>query len=233
MGRLPALNGQGERRRPLLRWGALALVALAGCDKGSAGSNVSRSEQVLATGSATADPAAAAPVHSAPAPRAHKLCEGDGNAKGRTLPKTPASHAEAPGAPRLDGTLPAAHGAWTWVNLWASWCGPCKEETPRLLGWRDRLEKAGSPIHLVFVSLDDDDRQLNAFLGAQPEGGLRSTLWLPDGPARASWLSALKMKSAPELPEQALVDPDGRVRCFVEGAVEDGDYAEIAALVSH
>ena len=39
------------------------------------------------------------------------------------------------------------------------------------------------------------------------------------------------MKSAPELPEHALVDPSGRVRCFIEGAVEDGDYAEIAALV--
>jgi hypothetical protein len=39
------------------------------------------------------------------------------------------------------------------------------------------------------------------------------------------------MQSAPELPEQALVDPTGRVRCFVEGAVDDGDYAEISALV--
>jgi hypothetical protein len=33
------------------------------------------------------------------------------------------------------------------------------------------------------------------------------------------------------LPEHALVDPEGRVRCFIEGAVEDADYAEIATLV--
>ena len=41
------------------------------------------------------------------------------------------------------------------------------------------------------------------------------------------------MKSAPELPQQVLVDPQGKVRCFVEGAVDDGDYAEIAALVAY
>jgi hypothetical protein len=42
----------------------------------------------------------------------------------------------------------------------------------------------------------------------------------------------LRIKSDPELPEQTLVDPEGRVRCFIEGAVEDGDYSEIASLVS-
>jgi hypothetical protein len=40
------------------------------------------------------------------------------------------------------------------------------------------------------------------------------------------------MNAAPELPEQALIAPDGRVRCFIEGAVDDSDYAEIAALVA-
>jgi hypothetical protein len=49
--------------------------------------------------------------------------------------------------------------------------------------------------------------------------------------ARNAWMTSLRMKSAPELPEHALVDPEGHVRCFIEGAVEDGDYAEIAALV--
>jgi hypothetical protein len=43
-------------------------------------------------------------------------------------------------------------------------------------------------------------------------------------------MKSLRMTN-PELPQHALVDPDGRVRCFIEGAVEDADYAEIAALV--
>jgi thiol-disulfide isomerase/thioredoxin len=204
----------------------------ASCDKGSPAATTERSEQVMATGSMPTAAPVASDVHApSAAPRAHLLCAGDGNAEGRALSKVPASHAEAPGTEPLDGTLPARRGHWTWINFWAAWCKPCKEEIPRLLGWRDRLEGARSPISLVFVSLDDDARQLDSFLEQQPAAGLRSTLWLPDGKARTAWMTSLRMKSAPELPEHALVDPAGRVRCFIEGAVEDGDYAEIAALV--
>jgi hypothetical protein len=104
---------------------------------------------------------------------------------------------------------------------------------PRLLSWQDKLAKAGTPLRLVFVSLDDDERQLHDFLEAQPANGVRSSLWLPEGATRNSVLSGLKMKTSPELPEQALLDATGHVRCFMEGAVDDADYAEIAALVAH
>jgi len=102
----------------------------------------------------------------------------------------------------------------------------------RLLGWQDKLTRKGASVRFVFVSLDDDRRQLQDFLDAQLPEGLRSSLWLPEGASRTSFLAGLRMKSAPELPEQALVDPTGRLRCFVEGAVDDGDYEEIAGLVA-
>jgi thiol-disulfide isomerase/thioredoxin len=229
VGRLPALTwASAARALPLLACAAWAIA----CDKGTPEATVQRSEQVLATGSMPAAAPSAPEVHpaaTAPAPRRH-LCGGDGNAGGRALSRVAASHAEAPDAPPLRGKLSTPRGQWTWINFWAAWCAPCKEEIPRLLGWRDRLASANSPISLVFVSLDDDERQLDSFLAQQPQGGLRSTLWLPDGHARTEWMKSLRMKD-PELPEHALVDPDGRVRCFIEGAVEDADYAEIAALV--
>jgi len=84
----------------------------------------------------------------------------------------------------------------------------------------------------VARALADDERQLDTFLEAQSAVGVRSTLWLPEGPARTSWLKSLHMKPGPELPEQVVVDPTRRVRCFIEGAVEDADYAEIAALTA-
>jgi thiol-disulfide isomerase/thioredoxin len=213
----------------------LALLATAHCDNPSSSTTAPRSDQVIASGvaSTVVPPPASAPVHVAAAPaRPHKLCEPDGDTKARALPRTPASHAEAAGEPALDGELPKAGGDWLWVNFWAAWCAPCKEEMPRLVGWRDRLTKAGVPIRLVFVSLDDDERQLDNFLEAQTAVGVRSTLWLPEGPARTSWLKSLHMKPGPELPEQVVVDPTRRVRCFIEGAVEDADYAEIAALTA-
>jgi thiol-disulfide isomerase/thioredoxin len=213
-------------------WLPLLAAVLLACDKGEDHAPTARSEQVIATvATPTAPPDAGIAAHVPSAPRTKKLCDGDGNARGRTLSKVPLAHVEAPGAAPLDGALPAAHGAWTWINFWAAWCGPCKEEMPRLVAWEDKLTKAGAPVHLVFVSLDDDKRQLEQFLALEPQDGVKSSLWLPDGPSRAGWLGALRMKSAPELPEQALIDPTGHVRCFIEGAVEDGDWAEIAALM--
>ena len=222
----------------------LFIALAAACDRGgsSAGAAASsssgtstRSDQVLAaapSAAATGAPASESAPHAAPAPRARKLCQGDDSAKGRALPKTPTSHLEAAGAPRISGDLSASHGQWLWVNFFAAWCAPCKQEMPRLVEWRDKLAKAGTPIHLVFISLDDDQRELQTFLDGQPEAGVRSALWLPEGSTRTRWLKSLRMKSDPELPEQTLVDPQGRVRCFIEGAVDDGDYSEIAALVS-
>jgi thiol-disulfide isomerase/thioredoxin len=239
MGRLPAVVAPGGKVGSVapVALAVVAAMALARCDDPSSTATSRRSDQVIATGAAaTAAPApSSAPPHAASAPvgpsRARALCEGDGNAKGRLLPRAPASHAEAAGASPVD-TLPGPDGQWTWVNFWAAWCAPCKEEMPRLSAFRSRLAGAGTPVHLVFVSLDDDRRQLDLFLAAQPADGVRATLWLPEGPSRASWLKSLRMSGAPELPEQALVDPAGHVRCFIEGAVEDGDYAEIAALVA-
>jgi thiol-disulfide isomerase/thioredoxin len=216
-------------RLALLPWLAALLFA---CDKGEDRTLTSRSEQVIATGNMpTRAPDASAAPHTESAGRSKKVCDGDGNARGRSLSKVPLAHVEAPGRAPLDGVLPAANGAWTWINFWAAWCGPCKEEMPRLVGLRDALAKAGTELHLVFISLDDDRRQLEQFLEQQPQVGLKASWWLPDGPSRASWLATLRMQSAPELPEQVLVDPAGHVRCFVEGAVDDGDYAEISALV--
>jgi thiol-disulfide isomerase/thioredoxin len=224
------------RLSPLTTAIVVAFAAAVGaCDSpASAPAPTSRSEQVVASGpvaSAPPTPVASTPAHAAP-PRTRKLCDGDGNARGRTIPKLTLAHVEAPGAPPLEGAFPPARGKWTWVNFWAAWCGPCKEEMPRLAAWRAKLAQAGADMRFLFVSVDDDARQLREFLEHQPEDGVRSSLWLPDGPNRTSLLAGLKMKSEPQLPEQALIDPTGKVRCFVEGAVEDGDYAEIAAIVT-
>ena len=237
MGRLPPLAPRGRTldRFVLAIAPSIVMTFAAACDKGAAAGGSARSEQVIATGSMpTAAPSVTPDVtHRAPVAAPPRIsCAGDGNARGRVLPKAPASHVKAPGAAQLDPRSLLERGSWTWINFWAAWCAPCKEEMPRLLAWQDRLAKAGTPVRVAFVSLDDDGRQLEQFLGQQRPDGVRASYWLADGPSRAAWLSSLKMKSAPELPEHAIVDPTGKVRCFLEGAIEEADYAEIAALVS-
>jgi len=230
MGRLQALVSFA----PFVSVAALAPLAALGCDKSEAAGNATagRSEAVQATGNmptAAPPPSPLPQAHAAPAgPR--KICEGDTVA--RTLPKMTLARAQASGAAPVDDKIPTGNGRWTWLNFFAAWCGPCKEEIPRLRTWEKKLTQAGVHVDLVFISIDDDARQLDKFLEAQPADGVRASLWLKDN-VRDSWLASMKMKNPPELPEHALVDPTGRVRCVIDGALEDADYGPFAQYLAH
>jgi thiol-disulfide isomerase/thioredoxin len=186
-----------------------------------------RSNAVVA-GDAGASPSAPATAMAAPtssAPR--QLCT---TRDQRPAPRSAIRTAAAPGTAPPEAVIPFGAGKWIWLNLWAAWCGPCKEEMPRLIAWRDKLRQRGVLLDLAFVSIDDDERQLARFLETQPQGGVRSTYWLPEGPTRATWLGALALKETPELPVQALVAPSGQVACIIQGAVEERDYATLASF---
>jgi thiol-disulfide isomerase/thioredoxin len=208
-----------------------ASAALCACDESRkpnpAPPSNRRSEVIAASG--TQPPArtsVSAPVRTAPSkPRA--LCQGP--SLNRPMPSEKVGHAEAPGAPSLGDQIAVGDGKWTWINLWAAWCVPCKEEMPRLQQWQGKL---GSAMRLTFLSLDDDERQLMRFLEAQPSTGVRTSHWLPEGSTREGWLSALKLKSSPQLPVQILVNPTGRVHCIIEGAVEDSDFLQVSTILS-
>jgi thiol-disulfide isomerase/thioredoxin len=188
-----------------------------------------RSEVVAAKGGppeakpSSTGPAASSPLAPAP-PR--KVCDGQLAKTGRDLTKKPLARKAAPGARSPTAAFPA--GKWLWINLWAAWCAPCKEEMPRLTAFASRLAQAGRDVTLAFVSLDDDERQLEQFLAASGDGQTRSTYWLRDGRERDEWLTAMGLPKAPDLPVQVLVDPRGKVRCTVHGAIEDGDFAELS-----
>lgn len=218
--------------RTLILAAALLGGLVAGCDKssdgGAAPSPTSRSEVVVATGPR---PTAQAPTASHPvAPKAPKqLCAAPPPGAGTPLPRIKVDHLEATGGASVGDKIPSG-GRWTWVNLWAAWCGPCKEEIPVLRNFEQRLAVAGAPIHLAFVSLDDDERQAVKLLDSQPPGGLRASFWLKEGKMRNGWLAELKMKSDLQLPQQLLFDPSGVLRCVIDGAVDPGDYEQLRAI---
>lgn len=216
---------------------ALALAATA-CDKssdgGAAAAPSTRSESISAASTmpvASTPPSAAVPASAhAPSAPARKLCESELGQPSRKLPKGTFRGVAAGGAKAPTDRLATGNGRWTWINFFAAWCGPCKEEMPRLRSIQQRL---ASDLDVAFVSLDDDERQLGQFLDAQAQSpnGVTTALWLQPGKARASFLGGLNMKESPDLPAHVLVDPSGKVRCIAGGAVEDSDFSTIAAIV--
>jgi len=213
----------------------ISLVA-AGCDETKPKVTVTSERSQAILGAPSAAVAAPAPrpteasvtaAHNVP----RKLCGGHLGKAGNGLSAEAPARRGATGERDLPEQIHTA-GHYTWVNFWAAWCAPCKEEIPRLLAWEKKLEAAGVPFRLVFVSLDDDERQLTGFLEKQPATGLRSTYWLPDGPKRTDWLKAVNVKPDAELPVQLLLDKAGRVRCTIAGAVDDTDYEVLRGLLN-
>ena len=63
------------------------------------------------------------------------------------------SRGELPPAPalelaRLTGegrqALTDYRGKVVVLNMWASWCGPCREESPLMQRWHERISRAGA-----------------------------------------------------------------------------------------
>jgi thiol-disulfide isomerase/thioredoxin len=123
----------------------------------------------------------------------------------------------------LDGRPQAyrpRHGRAALVNLWATWCEPCRREMPAL----DRLAQSpgGRGLDVLALSLDDDANLVKEFL-------LRYRLRLPVllDPRQESTKHLL---SGAVLPRSYLVAPDGHVVEVVE-RYRDWDSPEAQAAV--
>jgi len=245
------------KRSPLLFLRLLPLAALAlglalplpACSDASPGKNTPpppdgrRSEIVSGNASsarspnvsspqqkATASPATTTPTASAATKPPRAICETPPAADGKPIPRGELTKVAAEGSKGLPDVIDVESGIWTWVNLWAGWCGPCKEEMPILAAWEKRLRSEGTPMHLAFVSIDDDERQALRYLQSQPS--VKETFRLLEGGPRTKWLEAVGLPEAPELPIHLLFDPKGALRCVVTGAIGESDFARVKSIVS-
>lgn len=134
--------------------------------------------------------------------------------------------AEAPSyaAESLDGertSLAQLRGRPVLLNVWATWCHPCRQEIPAL----EQLHQTYGPrgLHVVGVSIDQGDQEqgIREFL---QEYGASYPIWLdPDGEITTAY-------STMGVPNTFLIGPDGTLLWKHVGPVT-ADNAELRALI--
>ena len=136
-----------------------------------------------------------------------------------------------PGAEGGSTAAAASGTGWTWVNLWATWCGPCVDEMELLGRWRDGFSRDGTQVSFELVSIDDQDRgkELGAFHSKGLPGPIR---WLRSEPDLGPLLDSLGVARDAMIPIHALVDASGWLRCVRVGAIHEQDYAAVKGFLT-
>ncbi len=108
------------------------------------------------------------------------------------------------------GSIADHRGEWVLVNLWASWCIPCREEAPVLQEFYER--NRGRDTTVVGINVQDNEDDALDFLREHPTGyaQLRSV-----GDERSDAFGSTGV------PENLLGEPDGDLALIWRGPVDD------------
>lgn len=127
---------------------------------------------------------------------------------------------------KLDGSpvaLSDLRGDVVLLNIWATWCKPCREEIPALESLHNSYAARG--LHVVGVSIDLHSDTM-AIAGFARELGASYTLWHdPDDRVSSRFLAI-------GVPATFLVDRDGVLRWRHVGPVRSDDSTLLALLDS-
>jgi thiol-disulfide isomerase/thioredoxin len=139
----------------------------------------------------------------------------------------------APGAPApalelvaMDGSrfsLAGARGQIVFVNFWATWCPPCRDEMPSMLALGRELEsRYPGKFRMVAVSVDEGWDQVREFFGAPPYLGQTTGMTVAldrEQTATTAYYCAAR-GTCPKsylFPESYIVDKSGRLVAYVVG----------------
>ena len=126
---------------------------------------------------------------------------------------------EKPPAPHLsltdlrDGrptSLSDYKGKVVLLNVWASWCTPCRQESPLLQRWQQRMQPHGGTV-LGIDTLDIKSDALG-FIN-------RYKLTYPQLNDREG--TSIKKLGTAQYPESFVVDKQGRIRALQRGPIDD------------
>jgi thiol-disulfide isomerase/thioredoxin len=123
-------------------------------------------------------------------------------------------------------------GAWTWVNLWATWCTPCVEEMELLGRWRDGFSRDGTQVSFEFISIDEDAEREKDLVAWRSKGLPGPIRWLRSERDLGPLLDSLGVERGAMIPIHALVDASGWLRCVRVGAIHEQDYAAVKGFLA-
>jgi thiol-disulfide isomerase/thioredoxin len=106
------------------------------------------------------------------------------------------------------------------VNVWASWCEPCREESGTLAKMSQTLANQ----HVHFIGLDEADTRSAAIKFSASVGASYIQIFDQD----SSVLARLKILPVKAIPSTMVLDAEGRVAGRVIGGVS---AAELSSLV--
>jgi thiol-disulfide isomerase/thioredoxin len=101
------------------------------------------------------------------------------------------------------------------VNVWASWCVPCREEFPEVLAFVRAHEAEGVRPVLVSADFDEQLPDARAFL---KRNGVTFVTYLKTG-EDTPFIDALDPRWTGALPATFLYDGNGKLQFFHEGKV--------------
>ncbi len=96
-------------------------------------------------------------------------------------------------------------GKYVYIDVWATWCGPCKKEIPSL----KKVEKQYHGKNIEFVSISIDDETLHdAWKKMVTDKELGGIQLLADNNFKSKFVQDYKIQGIPRF---ILIDPDGNV----------------------
>ena len=104
------------------------------------------------------------------------------------------------------------------LNFWASWCGPCRGETPTLQAFFERQAPG-----LVVIGVNQQETAETAGAFADQFAVTYPIALDADGQVSGAY------RVSTGLPVSFLIDPDGVIQRVHLGALTDSDLAELAA----
>ncbi len=143
-----------------------------------------------------------------------------GCGKGAPPPSSPARPAATapeltPIAPEhLREMLAARRGKVVLVNVWATWCLPCREEFPDLMRVYRELQPRGLELVLISADFEAQRDRARAFLAEQ---GVDFPTYVKTGTDEA-FIEALDPGWSGSIPATLILDRDGVKRAFWDGA---------------